>query len=187
MTKDQLDDSVHDFIAAFAFDPPGVPACEIYSGDQILVAPPTNPDYIVFTDIGDEGKEQGMEGFHSDPANRADGTQTVANLRLFTYQITSVGAMSKHRLNRLVAVFNSSKGAEFFRKLTFDKYGGAGTARAGKVTDVTKRDAAKEGETPDTVPSYAADFAIAARIEVGVPQDWADRIDPKLKLVAAKQ
>lgn len=181
MTKDQLDDSVYDFIAAFAFDPPGVPVCEIYKGYQNLVNLPANPDYMVFTDIGDEGIEQGMEGFHSHPATREDGTQTMANLRRYTYQITSVGKASKQRMNRLVAVFNASKGAEFFRNLTFDKYGGAGTVRAGSVMDTTQPDG-----TTNYALSYAADFVLAARIDVSVPQDWADRIDPKIKLVAVK-
>lgn len=181
MTKDQLDDSVYDFIAAFAFDPPGVPACEIYKGYQNLVNLPANPDYIVFTDIGDEGVEQGMEGFHFDPTNREDGTQTMANLRRYIFQITSVGKASKQRMNRLVAVFNASKGAEFFRNLTFNKYGGAGTVRAGSVMDTTQPDG-----TTNYALSYAADFVLAARIDVSVPQDWADRIDPKIKLVAVK-
>jgi hypothetical protein len=187
VTKDQLDDAVYDFIAKFAFDPdnpdPGrrIPVCDIYKGYQNLVNLPPDPDYIVFTDIGDEGREQGMEGFHSDMATRADGTLTMANLRRYTYQITSVGKASKRRMNRLVAVFNASKGAEFFRKLTFDKCGGVGTVRAGSVMDTTQPDG-----TTNYALSHAADFALAARIDVGVPQDWADRIDPKINLVAIK-
>lgn len=181
MTKEQLDDALHDFIEKFAFDTPKVRECEIYKGYQNLVNLPPDTEYIVFTDIGDEGAEQGMEGFHSDHATMEDGTLTIANLRRYTYQITSVGKASKQRINRLVGVFNSSKGAEFFRGLAFDKFGGAGPVRAGGVVDTTMADG-----TTNYALSYAADFVIAARIDIDVPQDWADRIDPKTRLVVIK-
>lgn len=183
MTKDDLDDAVYDFIKKFAFIPPEIPECKVMKGYQNRIPLPSKPaDYIVFFDIGDEGREQGMEGFSYDITTRGDGVQTVANLRIFNYQITSVGKYAKRRLNRLTSIFNSSKGAEFFRSLTKNKYGGASPVRAGRVIDTTHPDG-----TTDNAFSYIADFRVAARLAEGVPQDWADEVKPKLRPITGKK
>jgi hypothetical protein len=182
MTRKELDDAIYDFIAAYAFTEPDSPPCEIFKGYQDLVNLPDDPNYAVFTCIGDEEVEIGMEGFSYDPDSLGDGWIEVANLRQYTFQIASVGPHSKRRLNRLVTVFNASPGALFFRRLTSsDKYGGVGPVRAGDVIDLTRTDG-----TRSYALTYSADFVVAARLHEHIAQDWANRIDPKTRLVAIK-
>lgn len=177
MNQDQLDQTVYSFIAEFAFDDADkatTPAIQIYKGYQNFNAPPKQ-EYIVFTMISSTPRERKMVGFSSDGSN---GEMTAANMRYNVYQIMCVGKRGRHRLQRLLQAFSSTVGVTWMRGYTRnDNYGGAGLISTGTIIDMSE-----EGGVGTYELVYTCDFTIAARMELSVSQDWAEDIDPKIRL-----
>lgn len=181
MNQDQLDQTVYSFIAQFAFDDADkalAQPIQILKGYQSRNAPP-KLDYITFTMISSEPRERKMVGFASDGTT---GTMTAANLRHNFYQIACGGDKGRSRLQRLLQAFTSTLGATWMRAYTTvnpltDTYGGAAPVRTGSVIDMSE-----EGTTGQWEVYYVCDFVIAARMEIGVDQDWAEHISPKIIL-----
>lgn len=177
MNQDLLDQTVYSFIAEFAFDDADkalVSPIQIIKGYQSRNAPP-KLDYIMFSMTSSEPRERKMVGFRSDGTT---GTMLAANLRYNFYQIMCGGKKGRTRLQRLLQAFTSTLGTTWMRKYTVaDTYGGAAPIRTGSVIDMSE-----EGTTGQWEICYVCDFVIAARMELGVGQDWAEHIDPKIIL-----
>lgn len=163
------------FVTAFASAPPAIPPCEVCRGYANGVPDPQVEDYIVYTRAMSTPRSRGLETFDCDEANRDDGTLTVLEHANVAYRIDSCGRYAIQRMDRLRTAFSGSKGAEFFSRFA-DRFGGVGVVSCRMIADASAPDA-----TMDYSIRASGEFVVAVRFVAEFGQDWAERLDIRLR------